>query len=277
MADEESGAPAEADALDDEALWNAAVTGEAPAQAGDEPKDEPMGEEGEKVASQSEEAAEDIWAGASDAQRQAFEDLQHRYESDRTRFVPMSRKVNDLIAENRRLKTEQAQPGEVDKLKADLARVKEEFPEVGEVLDRMSAENDRRFASIDEASREAVLRRDAENEAAVEKVHPGFMQLLAGKKDVFDAWIDDQPRKIRDAYERNREIMVDAPEVVELVSAFKLHLNPPPKDKPTNPRRERQLAALKTPTARGRGAVNAPEADSADDDAAWAAAVAKAG
>lgn len=275
MADDDDGAALEA--ATDEERWLEATEAEPADQAGDQGNDE--GAEGDGDEDQGGDADEgskeaDVWATANPALKAQYEALQHKYNSANARLSPMSQKVNEVLAENERLKAAVNAPPPGESKEERLAALREDFPELAGALDGIVQEYDSKFQRLTAQQEQERIAATERVQAEIEQQHPGFMTLLGQHWDDFQGWLEDQPKRVRDAAARNMTGFVNASEVSEFVSGFKQHLNPGPRPKTSDPKRARSLAALASPPNRGRGALSAPVPVAGDEEAEWQRAVA---
>ena len=286
MADQNAGSADEAEL---EREWLEA-TGEAPAEkAGEELADERAEDEAEDYQDGGDdgdtgdggddgEPEDDPWSSVSEdlrAERDALlkerDEFRQKYGSANGRLAPANRKIAELQAEVEKLRAAPQEPPVKDR----IATLREDFPEMGDVLDKMQSDFDARFASFTEAQRRAQAAEEDRIEAEIEREHPGFNDLLASNRDDFAEWIEDQPRRVREIAERNRTGFVSASEVSELISLFKQHLEPeaPAATAATtqspDPTRSRQMKALAAPPSRGRGSRQSISSNALDEDALW--------
>lgn len=221
-------------------------------------------------------APPDIWASAPpelkaayEAEKVAREKAEREAKSAVGRVAPLQRRLDEL----RRA----AQPAGDDKIKEAREAIRaheEEYPEiakpVAKALDAITEKN----AAEDKSRREAAATElaDIERHATtmLAEKHPdweAFLNKHGG--DGFAAWLDDQPRRIRDAAYRNANSIVDGEGAIVLMDAYKAHVagqsaaaapapapTPPAATAPNPPtslddRRKRQLEATATPSQTG--------------------------
>lgn len=206
----------------------------------------------------------DIWEGASPEQRAAYEALERKFKSVHGRANAFQRRYEDLraAAEPRIRLNDRKSP------KAAIAAIKDDYPEIAEPLiealepieerlNEQTAAETRRLEAAQHELNEFV----GQQEALLAERHPDWLETLGGHKDEFAAWIEDQPRRIRDAAKRNGDTIADAEEAAEIVALFKEHLTGEPQiaaaqdiqtnRNPLDDRRARQLGASQFPSGRG--------------------------
>jgi len=108
--------------------------------------------------------------------------------------------------------------------------------------------------------------------------HKDGFDTIVKNREVFDAWIDDQPRALRDIYADNQQDIIDGTQAAYLVTLFKQALLDASDDPaPANPdterlqsRRQRQLAGARSLRTPGNTpASSEPAQGSGDDQGHW--------
>ena len=110
--------------------------------------------------------------------------------------------------------------------------------------------------------------------------HDDGLAVIQDNLDEFQEWVDDQPRRIRDAFEANKDEMTDAAAAIELVSAFKGFLNgedaqtssAPDGGKPKpglSSKRRRQMDGARTSQNRGGAPSNPTSGAGSEDERIW--------
>ncbi|MCV0395471.1 MAG: hypothetical protein K5872_22245 [Rhizobiaceae bacterium] len=285
----ETGEPAEKEngqASDDFPANEASQAGEDGADKGEgaaegqQPPDEAA-----KPASQDQQP--DIWANASPEQKAAYESLKANHDRLERDHRANAGRVSALQKRINKLSEEAKAPENVERkpLVDELETMKADYPELADPLAKIIGVIDSRFAEHDQ--REEGRRKAAENErqqavaelttllseeeTALESAHPGWGELLEANKETFRPWLEDQPKRLRDAAYRNEHAIVNAAEAAEVIAAFKTHLDPgktaapapaaatngattsspPNPNPPLNDRRTRQLDATASPHRSG--------------------------
>lgn len=170
----------------------------------------------------------------------------------------------------------------------EKARIKEEYPEIAEpifgTLEQLEAAIGS-LTSAQEAERNRLLAEQADRFNA--GLPQGFADAWkeAGGPDAFRAWLDDQPRNVREMGMRNAEYIVNADEALSVMNGYLAHLGfgqAVPQPQPPAPtgtpepslpdRRQRQLAGAATATTRRAGAVTSGFPKDGDRASLWAAA-----
>lgn len=265
----------------------------------------------EKPAEQARDEAgkSDVWANAPPELREAYQELQRKatnLEHDLTRHrgtvSTLHRKLAQL--EQSAPKQTQHQPQEQSRgqeragdgkappdRQQRLKQLREEYPELAEPLIDYISELEQKVADVSgigetvkqlqtvEQSREQAY--ISQQEHTLSQTHPDWQPILQQNGATFQAWIEDQPKAIREAAMRNANQIVDAQAAADVIGRFKQHLgvasspsqqadeaNPKPK---LNDKRQRQMNALATPpSGRGRPVATGIPEDASPEDI-WAA------
>lgn len=295
----------------DEDLWNDLESKETPegaAKAGEDTGDDLETAEVETKPAEKagkDETKPDIWANASPEQRAAFEeaqrqvaDMEQRLRRSGGSVSGLQRKINSL---QEALK---AKPGNRDARRDQtateaLGRLKTEYPEIAELLDPVlnSVRGDVTDLSNAERKRVEAATRDlndsvnelsaiaSQNARMVETAHPGYEKYLLENQQKFLAWVEDQPRAIREAAYANAQYVVDAEKAIDVINRFKASITPPakvpangaqpapnPETQSLNDKRQRQLAASASPQGNGnRRPATSGIPEDGDPAAIWAA------
>ena len=225
---------------------------------------------------------EDVWANVPEAARKQFEDLKaenarkdQRIRSDQGRLAARQRKINELRAQAAPEKS----PAAIDT--APIASLEADYPEIAQPLktttqaiktavDALEADREgRRKAAATELK--SII--DDETDRLDEAI-PGWMDFIKANGPSYRSWIEDQPKRIREINERNAQEITDADGAIEVITAFKQFLEPPAQQpqtstSPPNDRRQRQLAAMSSPSTAPRGAVVSGIPEEGDPQAIW--------
>ena len=275
--DIETGTEAAADAV-----WAelAAARGSADADAQPAPEDDEDAEpEAEAAPATSTQA--DIWAGASEAHREAYRAaearaaaLEQRIRSDDGRVRAYQQQIEDL----KRKGAATAAPAAQDD---GLRKIAEDYPEIlNPIIERFSALEGALTGMTDGQRAAAEAATLAGNEAALTQIHPDWLEIRSDPRLV--AWVGTQPQYVRQAAETNGEAIVDVEAAADLVSRFKQSVGiapagsqpnarplqaTPSNQAPMADRRRRQLEASTGTSNRAPAAASGvPE----DPDAQWA-------
>lgn len=233
----------------------------------------------------------DIWDGASEEQRAAYDALRRDNEklvqkarSAEGRVPGLQRRVDQLLKE---LGKKGSRSPAVN-VRGELAHLDEDYPEIAKPVLSALEQVENRINEVD--ANEVERRQDAEAElvaivqeetAKVETVHPEYEKFLAEHGQAFTEWVEDQPAEMRRAAYLNAEFIRDGDAANRVIGAFKQHLNPTPanapakeetpskQQQPLNDRRKRQLSATAAPgKTDGRPTVSGIPEDG-DPEAIW--------
>lgn len=300
------------DALADQAkgeddIWNEFEAADAaktekpePAPANEEDaSDEPTAEAGAEAAkaepapveapkatdAKGAEAGPDIWANAPPELKAAYDELQQKFRSVNGRTAAFQRRYEDLkkIVE---APAQQRRPGSA---REALAAIKNDYPDVAGPIEEALSKIEERLDAQDQAeeSRRSAARDElvgiitSETERLNQAI-PDWEVTLQQNGKAFAAWVEDQPRRVREAAYRNAQNIVDAEEAAQVIAAFKAHIMPAqqPAAAPTTPtpiraqtqpltdRRARQLDATASPRSARRPTVSGIPEDG-DPQAIW--------
>ena len=166
---------------------------------------------------------------------------------------------------------------DMQKTREALEQAKTEYPDVvGPVIDRLDsiAEKVDAIDSDSEAQRLALL--EAEQNLLLER-HPDAFDVIEKNADTFREWVEDQPKRIRDAVAQNVDAIIDADAVSEVVNEFKAFLSggesAPAEHETRNSRadhkRQRKLAGARTTRTTGQKRTVDPPPESDDPEAQW--------
>lgn len=240
---------------------------------------------------EAEPSSPDPWKDAPEELRAAYEaerarnaELEQKARSAEGRARAHQRKLDDL----RRAMEKSKSPEMLLEAQNELRRVENEYPEVtqplkkalGAITDRITAEEEGRAR----AARSELAEIVSTETAKLAERHPdwdAFLKQHGGP--AFAAWVDDQPRRIRDALTVNGNAIVDAEGAIALIDAYKQHLGVMPASAPAsvppaaihqtpNPladRRQRQLAATATPNRSGGRPTVSGIPEDGDPQAIW--------
>lgn len=228
--------------------------------------------------------ADDEGPGDDPAKLKAqIEKLTHQLASEKGRTSGQGRKIATLQREIESIRQANARRSRDDdgaqKDRTErLAKIREDYPDLVEPLmaeiedlknrsEALSKREEARLGDL-EAERDAIFQR--EEEAFLEEHEDGF-DVISDNADTFRAWIDDQPRRLRDAFAENRETITNGTSAALLISAFKQSLQAAGQEPPhnggtsaksndtTDSRRQRQLRGARTTASGKRNAVTSDE------------------
>lgn len=238
----------------------------------------------------------DIWATATPEQKAAFEAVKaerdrfdHRIRSDQGRVRALQKRI-DQLRSSVNDQDARKEPGSVSEA---LAALRENYPDIAEpltqalgIVDGRLSEQDRKEQGRKDAARAELADTEAElaaiirtEEATLTQAHPDWFDVLSKNGPAFQAWVEDQPRQMREAAYANATNIVDAKAASEVLAAFKAFLAPPateaqkpiPETQPLNDKRKRQLDASASPRKPGSRPTVAGIPEDGDPAAIWAA------
>jgi hypothetical protein len=173
------------------------------------------------------------WATADPAARAAYEAAQqqfdHKLKSANGRVSVLDRKLNELRSQGGGT-GEQEQPRKPLKelLASDqLKTIGEEYPDLKPVLDTLAEVASRVDGVTEEVGQvrsTAVAAATAPQEQALNGAVPNWLDLA--KDDRFLGWVDDQPKKVRDAVSANWDAITNATEAAEVFKSFEQFIAP---------------------------------------------------
>ncbi len=298
--DEPAGDDPAGDELEEAAAAAAADDAETEAKTTDNATGDETPETDASAAGDEEPA--DIWEGASDEQKAAFEAVQKQVEtleqkdrSSRGRVSTLQRQVNDLTRQFDQTAADKAADGGAgEDANAAEALFKskqwldfaDEFPEVSGPLASLFETQQK---EIDAVKAEQGKQRETEVQDHLDEQvkllgeeHPDWEDVA--DSDEFGPWLDDQPRHIQEAAIRNAEGIVDAREAADVIGRFKASRSegePSPgpddtdkggqEDTSLAERRKRQLESSQGARPRGRGTVKSGIPEDGDEEEIWAA------
>ncbi|MEM8658858.1 MAG: hypothetical protein AAGF22_12260 [Pseudomonadota bacterium] len=237
---------------------------------------------------------EDPWKDAPEALRTAHEEqvernrkLEARLHSETGRVSALTKKVRAMTAPPAPQPQQAASPSQPDQPAPeagasndgtpeppnDLNKIAAEYPELKPLLDEVQSGR----VQIDQLTRAQADEFEAFQERELDKfkqLQPDGMQVLNQNRDKLTAWLEDQPKRVYDTFETNRQYIVDADAAGELVSNFKAFLaagegDPNPNPKPLDTKRQKQIEGAQGPAARGRNPVTSGLPDNASDEEIW--------
>jgi hypothetical protein len=292
--DNTAGSPApEAREQDDDAIWNEFAAAEAggktdapadddPARADPEPEpdaDQQQNADPGPVELQQADAPQDPWATAPPeliAERDRLKaEYEEKFRREASRQTALQRRLAELEAKTKA----PAAPKRPAPSPEDLAKVREEYPEVAAPILSALDDVNARLETMTAAQRQQEEAFFAKQHAVFLTKHSDAPQLLRDT-DAFTAWVEDQPLRIREAAHRNGARIVDADEAAEVIALYKQHLGmgAKPAEPPAQPapapslsaKRQGQLAATAAPQRTARATVSGIPEDG-DPEQIWKA------
>ena len=212
-------------------------------------------------------AADDPWANAPELKRLYDEEHQRR-KSAEGRIAALQRRPAPRDAGNR---TEGADP--LAKHRQKFQELTQEYPEFATPMVAAIDDLSREVGRMTDAERAAFSRQAAEQEAIFTAAHPDGFDIIGNPDDparfdrakhaAFVAWVDDQPKSVRDAVASMATAITDGETAAQIFTAYKASLGPAeeppaPRTDPLAGRRRSQLAGARTTTARSPRASDAP-------------------
>lgn len=261
----------------DEQLW-AELDDEAAGQDDDPPADTPDQDDDDPS---EDDATDGEDAETTETKPDHLEQIR-RLESEladrKDRIAGMSRKISKLqrqIAEAEKSAPDESDDDTDDDPSDRLASAREEFPDiVGPMADELAevraqlAELKRGITGNKTAAAEAAKAdldeiEKAETERFLSEHSDGFEVIQKHKAD-FAAWVDDQPRYLRDIAMENNDRIVDGAGVAYLVSLFKQSLGGGPETGLAD-KRKRQLDGGRSSSAASAQATSAVPSGMTDE------------
>ena len=252
-----------------------------PAQAGNEgdEQDEPTGRDAphqdhspsrQPADEAGQRPAPDIWANASPELRAAYEQSvaeRKRLGQDQAHLRQVLGSRNRELEELRqRLAAPQGAASGQDAGNDDpeIQSLMDEYPEIAAPLVKRLKVMEERMARTSETLQSVAQERTSATLAQIEQdVRSRFAdydQVLGQNGAAFKAWLDVQPRHIREAAERNGRTIVDAAETIDVLDRFYAHIgrgsgaepgNQPDPSQSLADRRQRRLETAHNVRSRG--------------------------
>ena len=269
---------------DEDAVW-ASIQAEKKGLEEPVASESPVEAEPAEKPAQAEPAPEpvDIWANATPEQKAAYEAATaeraknyERFRSSAARASALQKKLNAAAQEGRR----DERPA-----REELAGISQDYPEIAQPLEKALERIDGRLEHLAKARQSEIETDQAELVGIVEAEtktlaakHPDYVTVLQQNGPAFQAWVEDQPARLREAAYRNGQMIVNADEAAQVIDGFKRFITGgAPRAAPEPPqsldsKRQRQLASMSSPQRSGssRPTVSGiPE--EGDEEAIWAA------
>jgi hypothetical protein len=274
----------------DASLWAEIRANEAKSEAPTGADDETSIPEGTEPAPEAGKV-DDIWAGVPETARKEYEDLKaeaeklkHQVRSANGRVAARQRRLNELEATIK----QPASTRDHHEVAATLQSLEEDYPEIAQPLKTTVQTINSKIDALDadrESRRKAAEteRNDIINEetAKLDEEIPGWGDLLKTHGKTYLEWIEDQPKRLREAHQRNLNSITDADAAIETLTAFRQFLEqdngggaqPAPQTQrttvPSTDRRLRQLAGSSSPSSSARVPVVSGIPEDGDPQAIW--------
>lgn len=262
MPEEQTDAAPVDTAVDDEAMFKEAASlawGDAKEETTEEPE-ETAEEAPAENAGEYHDRGSDTQAALA-AEREARE----KAERDKKAADGRVRALQAKLAEYEKQQRAGTQPQPIDTDR--LAQAAEEYPEIaGPVMDVLKGIK----GTVEQMTAADAQRRDMDalrEEIRLEQAEPGWAEFINQRADAFREWVEDQPRRIRDAAYRNANRVVNADEAASVIRAFREAQTQPTDTMAA--RRQRQLSATASPRTTRPASSVIPE--EGDPDRMWAA------
>ena len=251
----------------DAGLWAEAVAaakGEAPADPKPEADATPPAEpEAAKPEGEKEQSADagDIWENASEGQRRAFADLQHRLRSNDGRVGALQRQINDLtrqLQEQARL----AEPKAAD----DWAAFEKDYPDEAKAFKALQAGSDAKIQALQQQLENLATPNDGQFYDLLDAVRPDWREIVNAPD--FSIWLSaqDEPTQAK----INSSKISDA---TALLRAFDAHRDAK-KAKADQLKQTREQRASHAQAIPGSSSSPSLDDDVQDSNALWHEAVA---
>jgi hypothetical protein len=259
------------------AAWQVEGDEDEPAAASDPETPSDVPEQGETEAAPSEDPA---------ALRATIERLEHATKSDRGRISAQARELASLRAQIAEARKRPATKPD-DTLRQSIEKLRSEYPDVaGPLVDQIEALKGE-LGALSAVQRQDLAAKEQQvsaitqaEEARFLQEHPDGFDVVQANGPAFLAWIEDQPKALRDAYAANAQAIVDGTGAALLVARFKesLRLAQPGSTAPAaaspstglTALRQRQIAGATVPrTATSARAPAMPDPDSEDPEVLW--------
>lgn len=255
-------------------LWSE-MSGEAVEPEEGETAEDPVEEateEPEEAQSEAPEAAEE----AADAKELA--DLEHKRRSEAGRAAAYAKRAQAIEQEIARLKARKKPDPDAEESDR-LSAVKDEYGDIVaplvEGLTELRQEREQELQDREDSLQAEMESIEKEQTAIFQSVHPDGFDVVGKYGSAFVDWVEDQPKKYRDAFAVNKDRIVDGEAAAELISHFKRSIEPPQQTekeqlKPKlGDRRRRQLDGARTMPQKAHGATPVDPGPSEDYDKEW--------
>lgn len=221
--------------------------------------------------------------------QEQVERLQHKLDSEQGRTAKLRRDIERLqgqIASAQEAPRDRADDtsGESrQELESRLKQAREDYPDVIGPLAEKIESMERRFDQLSqreiadlESQREQYDALVAEEEGLFLSEHPDGFDVVTEHREIFREWIEDQPKRLRDIYAANTDLITDGTAAAYLVSKFKQSLLGADGDVPSpasksasrlDTRRQRQLDGARSTRTGNRSAKTGDIPSDADPEA----------
>ncbi len=203
----------------------------------------------------------------------------------RSTIKGQGRKISSLLKERDRLTSATTTSDEeVEERRRRMEEASEEYGDIVAPFSDSINALEKTVATInqDRAARVGEIDTEIEEIAAAEfavltEAHPDFAKVYSENRSVFDAWIEDQPKAIRDAHAANVDRWTDGAGAAMVMTKFKSALQQASGDGVNEPekqngqaKRDRQLQGSRATNTGGRQAATGKLDPNTDDrQAIW--------
>lgn len=226
QANAEAGAATTQDDDEDEGTTGEGNDGDVEGQSG--------GSEGAAAAAATS-GESDVWADAKPEHKAAFEaaeqarkEAEQKFKSREGREAALQRQIAELKRQGGTAEETQPRKPLKDLLASDeLKTVAEEYPDFKALIDTLSTVAERVDGveqQVGEVRNVAASAGSAAEETALTAAVPNWLELAADER--FLAWVDDQPRKVRDTVTANWDGITNAPDAAEVFKGFAKSIAP---------------------------------------------------
>lgn len=263
----------------DSALWAEVIAGfgksdpapkeESPATPpADQPTgNEPAGGETAQGTGEAEQPAgepEDIWSGATEAQRKAFQDLEHGRRSDQGRVSALQRQINDLQrqieAANKPPPVAAPPAGQID-----WALFERDYPDEAKAFKALQSESEAKISALQQRLESNTRAAGDQFYDLLDGIRPGWRDTVNSQP--FDQWLSAQAEPTREKFHSSK--IGDA---LGLLRSFDEH-QAAQSAKAAQLKKDREDRAKKSESVPGRATTPSMDEGVENPDAAWDAAV----
>lgn len=216
------------------------------------------------------------------------EKAEQKWRSDRGRVEKMRKEAEALQQELERARQQIAALKTDDEKARDresrLNKVREEYGDVMEPVLEEIQDLRARDEALTRAEQSRLERLESNYESLVQAEQDAFLaehkdgfDVIDQNRDAFRAWIDDQPREMRDIFKANEQAIVDGQGAAMMVSRFKAFMQdqsrgpgPASSETRSTSRRKLQLEGARSSRTPGRQAATSDISPDTDDpEALW--------
>ena len=209
---------------------------------------------------------EDLWASATEAQRKAFQDLEHGRRSDQGRVSALQRQINDL---QRQLEAANKPPpaaapplGQID-----WAAFERDYPDEAKALKTLQAESEAKISALQQRLESNTRAAGDQFYDLLDGIRPGWRDTV--NSPAFEQWLSAQSEPTREQFHSSK--IGDA---LGLLRSFDEHQTAQAA-KAAQLKKDREDRAKKSESVPGRATTPSMDEGVENPDAAWDAAVAK--